>query len=152
MNIRFELDEIYNGPNSEPLLEEMIHQASYRSNTLGLPNICPEEKIEKISCDELLIYLSSHFDPSRMILVGVNVDHGQFVDLAKQYFVEAETSWSGVPQRDIDQSISQYTSSDVMVRIMLVSPFLWLYTVHRTTVHRTTVHRTTVHRTEERDF
>ncbi len=113
--IRFELDEIYNGPNSEPLLEEMIHQASYPSNTLGLSNICPEENIDNISREELLTYLSSHFDPSRMVLAGVNVDHGQFLELAKQYFVGADTSWKGVAKRQIDGSMSQYSSADVKV-------------------------------------
>ena len=113
--VGFELDEIYNGPNSEALLEEMIHQASYPSNTLGLPNICPKENIDNINRGELLTYLSSHFDPSRMVLAGVNVDHGQFLELAKQYFVGADTSWKGVAKRQIDGSISQYSAADVKV-------------------------------------
>ncbi len=113
--VGFELDEIYNGPNSEALLEEMIHQASYPLNTLGLPNICPKENIDNINRGELLTYLSSHFDPSRMVLAGVNVDHGQFLELAKQYFVGADTSWKGVAKRQIDGSISQYSAADVKV-------------------------------------
>ena len=115
IGIRFELDEIHNGPNSEPYLEELIHQASYYSNTLGLPGICPEENVDKITRDELLVYLSSHFDPSRMVLTGVNVNHGQLVELAGQHFVGADTSWSGVEGRSIDNSLSQYTSADVKV-------------------------------------
>ena len=98
----------------------MIHQASYRSNTLGLPNICPEENIDKITRDELLVYLSSHFDPSRMVLTGVNVDHGQLVELARQHFVGADTSWREVKGRSIDNSLSQYTSADVKVSLKMV--------------------------------
>lgn len=115
--ITFELQDVSNGPNSEPLLEELIHQASYRDNTLGLPNICPEENIGKISRQELLEFMASNFDPCRMVLTGVNVDHSQFVELAKSLFVGAGTSWEDVASRPVDMSVSQFTASDVKARI-----------------------------------
>ena len=90
-------------------------QAAYRNNTLGLPSICPEENIDKITIGDLKQFLSSHYLPSRMVLTGVNVDHNRLMDLAQRYFVDPSTSWEGVEGKPIDQSISQYTSGEVKV-------------------------------------
>lgn len=103
------------GPNTEPFLVELLHQAAYKDNTLGLPNICPEENLGKITAPELREYLAAHYIPSRMVLTGVNVNHQQLVELAREHFVGARTSWEGVESRGIDESISQYNSYDVKV-------------------------------------
>lgn len=113
--IGFELTDIKTGPNTEPFLLELLHQAAYKYNTIGLPNICPEENLNKISSDELKEFLAAHYTPSRMVLTGVNVDHQQLVQLAREHFVDAKTSWDGVQPRGVDQSISQYGSSEVRV-------------------------------------
>ena len=63
---------------SSPLLPI---QAAYRNNTLGLPNNCPEENINKITVSDLKQFLSSHYLSSRMVLTGINVDHDHLVDL-----------------------------------------------------------------------
>lgn len=109
------MEDIHNGPNSEPLLVELIHQAAYRGNTLGLPGICPEENLDKITVKELKQFLAAYYSPSRMVLAAVNVDHDQLVDLTKQYFVNMDTSWNGVEHRGVDQSVSQYTPGEVKV-------------------------------------
>ena len=116
--ITFELEEIKNGPNVEPYLVELLHQASYRGNTLGLPSIYSEEDEDKITAEELKIFLAAHYTPSRMVLTGVNVDHQQLLDLANQHFVGAKTSWEGVESRRVDQSIAQYTSYEKGVNPM----------------------------------
>ena len=113
--ISFELEDMKSSPNAEPLLVELIHQSAYRDNTLGLPNICPEENLPKIGGSELRQYLASLYQPSRMVLTGVNVDHEAFVDLAQQHFVDAPTSWEGVESKPVDQSVAQYTAYDVKV-------------------------------------
>ena len=112
----FELEDIENSPNAEPLLVELIHQSAYRDNTLGFPCICPEENVGKIGVHELKQYLASLYRPSRMVLTGVNVDHDSFVELARQHFVDAPTSWEGVEPKPVDESVPQYTSHDVKVR------------------------------------
>ena len=120
--ISFELEDIKTSPNVEPLLVELIHQSAYRDNTLGLPCVCPEENITKIDTRELKQYLASLYQPSRMVLTGVNVDHDSFVDLAQKYFVDVPTSWEGVEPKPVDQSVAQYTSYDVKV-----SESMWPY-------------------------
>jgi len=102
-------------PNVEPFLIELLHQASYRNNTLGLPCICPEENLGKISRDELCEFLSSHYTPDRMVLGGVNVRHEQLVQLAREHFMDMETSWTGAKQREVDGSMAQFTANDKKV-------------------------------------
>ena len=103
------------GPNSEPFLVELLHQAAYKDNTLGLPNMCPEENLDKVTAAELKEFLASHYEPSRMVLTGVNVDHQQLVALGEEHFVNSRTSWEGIKPRPVDQSIAQFNSYDVKV-------------------------------------
>lgn len=114
-SIGFELEDMKTGPNTEPFLTELLHQAAYKNNTLGLPSICPEENLQKITASELRQFLASHYVPSRMVLTGVNVDHQQLVELAREHFVDPHTSWEGVEPRAVDGSIAQYNSGEVKV-------------------------------------
>jgi processing peptidase subunit alpha len=112
----FELEDMKTGPNTEPLLTELLHQAAYKNNTLGLPGMCPEENLRKIEVSELRDFLSSHYTPSRMVLTGVNVDHEQLVGLAREHFVNPETVWKGEGLKGVDGSTAQYNSGEVKVR------------------------------------
>ena len=85
--IASELESYEMHPVPEMLMTELIHRAAYRDNTLGLPSICTEDSIDKISSKDLRQYAAAHFVPSRMVLVGVNVEHNQLVELARQHFV-----------------------------------------------------------------
>ena len=117
--IRFELEDMKTGPDVEPFLVELLHQASYRTNTLGLPCICPEESIGKFSEEDLKEFLASHYTPSRLVLAGVNVRHEQLVQLAREHFVAAPTSWDGVKPREVDGSMAQFTSGEVKVCVYI---------------------------------
>ena len=114
--IKFELEGLI-GPNVEPLLIDLIHQAAYRDNTLGLPSLPSEETLEKVSAHELKTYLASHYSPSRMVLAGVNVDHDNLVQLVREHFavVANSTAWGGVESLPVDQSVAQYTGGKAMV-------------------------------------
>ena len=46
-------------PDQEPLLVEQIHAAAFKQNTLGLPKICPEENVGKMSRQTLYTYLKA---------------------------------------------------------------------------------------------
>ena len=118
-SITFELEDIKNGPSSDVWTVDLVHQAAYRDNTLGLTSLCPEENIQKIEPEELMQYIAAHYHPARMVLAGVNVDHNQFVELARNWFGEPRPTWEGRDVQPIDQSISQYTGGEVKVRVMM---------------------------------
>lgn len=54
----------------EAILTDWIHAAAFRSNTLGLPKICADGDADKITRDHLLAFMSRHFVPERMVVVG----------------------------------------------------------------------------------
>ena len=56
---RYELEDLEMKPDQEPLLVEQIHAAAFKQNTLGLPKICPEENVGKISRQTLYTYLKA---------------------------------------------------------------------------------------------
>ncbi len=113
--IGFEVEDMQKSPNVEPFLIELLHQASYRNNNLGLPCVCPKVNLGKISREELCEFLASHYTPSRMVLAGVNVGHEQLVQLAREHFMDMETSWTGAKQREVDGSMAQFTANDKKV-------------------------------------
>lgn len=115
-SITFELETVKNGLSSEVWTTDLIHQAAYRENTLGLPSLCPDNNISKIGREDLVNYLATYFDPSRMVLAAVNVDHNQFVELARNWFGQSGPVWEMKNEERADDSLSQYTGGTVKVR------------------------------------
>lgn len=120
--ISFELEDMEMQPQQEPLLVEMIHAAAFRDNTLGLAKICPQENLYLIDQSLLYTFLKYHYDPSRMVLAGVGVEHDALVDLAEKYFLQSKPIWVQndsltLPNSriEVDRSIAQYTGGLVKV-------------------------------------
>merc|ERR1719461_2034751 len=111
MAIRYELEDLEMKPDQEPLLVEQIHAAAFKHNTLGLPKICPEENVGKISRQTLYTYLAAFHRPERMVIAGVGVDHDQLVEAAQKHFVDKPPVWTSgnVPKVVTDTSLAQYT-------------------------------------------
>lgn len=58
--------------------------------------------------------MARYYDPSRMVIAGVNVDHQKIVELAKKYFVNAKSTW--VPNsKSPDESVAQFTGGVIKV-------------------------------------
>lgn len=120
--IAYELEDVNVNPNPDGLLQEFIHAAAFRGNTLGLPRICPEENVNKIGKDLIYRYLAQLYDPKRIVLAGVGVDHQTLLDAAKGPWNDALPTWKrnpgllgSEPVKPIDTSIAQYTGGEVAV-------------------------------------
>ncbi|KAG8518639.1 Mitochondrial-processing peptidase subunit alpha, partial [Galemys pyrenaicus] len=109
MAVQFELEDLNMRPDPEPLLTEMIHEAAYRENTVGLRRFCPPENIAKIDRAALLSYLRSYYTPDRMVLAGVGVEHERLVGCARKHLLGARPAWGGGQAADVDRSVAQYT-------------------------------------------
>lgn len=97
-----------------------VFQAGYRNNTLGLPKICPEENINIIDIKTLFTYMNSFYDPKRMVVGGVGMDHDVLVELTRKYFLQKSPIWTENstlidPKKSADNSIAQYTGGIVKV-------------------------------------
>lgn len=114
--VSFELQDINLRPDQETVLMELIHAAAFRGNTLGLPKLCPEENIDKMSKELLYNYMKLYHDPSRIVLAGVGVDHDELVELAEKYMNQNKPIWvkntslqGNLNLNQIDNSVAQYT-------------------------------------------
>uniref|UniRef100_A0A8C5KJV2 Mitochondrial-processing peptidase subunit alpha n=1 Tax=Jaculus jaculus TaxID=51337 RepID=A0A8C5KJV2_JACJA len=113
MAVQFELEDLNMRPDPEPLLTEMIHEAAYRENTVGLHRFCPAENIAKIDRDVLHSFLRNYYTPDRMVLAGVGVEHEHLVECARKHLLGAQPSWGAAGAVDVDRSVAQYTGGIV---------------------------------------
>ncbi|XP_021546663.1 mitochondrial-processing peptidase subunit alpha isoform X1 [Neomonachus schauinslandi] len=113
MAVQFELEDLDMRPDPEPLLTEMIHEAAYRENTVGLHRFCPTENIAKIDREVLHSYLRNYYTPDRMVLAGVGVEHEHLVECARKYLLGTRPAWGCERAVDVDRSVAQYTGGVV---------------------------------------
>ena len=91
--IAFELQDMAFDPERKTQLAEMIHTAAYGNNTLGLPKVCPEQNLDKITSSMMFNYLRHNYRPENMVLAAVGVEHELLVELAEKYFIDQPASW-----------------------------------------------------------
>ncbi|XP_040860338.1 mitochondrial-processing peptidase subunit alpha [Ochotona curzoniae] len=113
MAVQFELEDLNMRPDPEPLLTEMIHEAAYRENTVGLRRFCPPENLAKMDREALHSYLRTYYAPSRMVLAGVGVEHEHLVQCARKHLLGAQPAWGVAEAVDVDRSVAQYTGGIV---------------------------------------
>uniref|UniRef100_A0A183T471 Alpha-MPP n=1 Tax=Schistocephalus solidus TaxID=70667 RepID=A0A183T471_SCHSO len=118
--VGFELATLEMSPPVEPILNELLHSAAYGGiNTLGLARYCPKENIESITRKGIMEFMASLYRPERSVLVGVGVDHEEFVRFAEQSFIPWETSYgrevSGSALIYPDQSTPMYFGGELSV-------------------------------------
>jgi processing peptidase subunit beta len=88
-----------------------MHEAAFHSS-LGLTILGSEENISKISRKQMLEYRQENYIAPKMILVGVGeVDHKDFVDLAKKYFSNLKSS----PEHEVLQTEAKYVGTEVKI-------------------------------------
>lgn len=86
----YEIREIWAKP--EMILPELVHTVAYRDNTLGMPLLCPEERLEEITSDTLRAYMRDWYKPERMVVAGVGMEHDALVQLATEHFGDMSAS------------------------------------------------------------
>eukprot|EP00484_Ammonia_sp_Unknown_P028798 CAMPEP_0197047276 /NCGR_PEP_ID=MMETSP1384-20130603/22793_1 /TAXON_ID=29189 /ORGANISM="Ammonia sp." /LENGTH=505 /DNA_ID=CAMNT_0042479173 /DNA_START=97 /DNA_END=1614 /DNA_ORIENTATION=- len=67
---------------AESEIPEYMHQAAYQGNTLGLPLYCDHHSIANISRSVIDEFTNVFYQPSRMICVGVGIDHASLERIA----------------------------------------------------------------------
>ncbi|KAM6170340.1 mitochondrial-processing peptidase subunit alpha isoform 2-T2 [Rhynchocyon petersi] len=115
MAVQFELEDLNMRPDPEPLLTEMIHEAAFRENTVGLHRFCPPDNIARIDREVLHAYLRNYYTPGRMVLAGVGVEHECLVQCARKFLLGVQPAWGSVEACDVDRSVAQYTGGIVKV-------------------------------------
>ncbi|CAH8668182.1 unnamed protein product [Heterobilharzia americana] len=112
-SISFELEALERSPPVEPVMNELLHIAAYRNNTLGLPRYCPKQNVGKIAREDIIRFVAAQYRPERMVIAGVGIEHDSLVKAAEKYFVPTvpsvctEKLTCDIPPPD--NSVSQYT-------------------------------------------
>lgn len=83
--------------NPQVLLMEALHRVAFRGG-LSNPLYCPEYMLGKHETDSLMAYVNRHFVGQRMALVGLNVDHDQFVQEVEKHFHLTSEKGSEIPK------------------------------------------------------
>jgi len=68
--------------NAEEIIPELLHQAAYQGNTYGLPLHPNESNVHEINGDLMRHVHNIFFQPSRILCVGVGVEHEALEDIA----------------------------------------------------------------------
>ncbi|KAL3101936.1 hypothetical protein niasHS_003345 [Heterodera schachtii] len=119
--IRYENETLSRQPECEPLLTDWIHQAAFRSNTVGLSRYCPNKLVDVVNSGHILSFLSQYYTSPRIVLAGVGVDQQFLVEAGKELFDPRETIWEKHPERlltqlpTVDESLAQYTGGEVLI-------------------------------------
>ncbi|XP_052790928.1 mitochondrial-processing peptidase subunit alpha-like isoform X2 [Mya arenaria] len=112
--IQFEIESLRMTLQPDVLLNEMVFAAAYRNNSLGLPKICPVENLGLITPQTLYTFMNGFYDPKRMVIAAVGIEHESLLEMVQRQFVEKKPIWiedSSLvePGKGRDESIAQYT-------------------------------------------
>lgn len=100
--------------NTEELIPEMMHQAAYLGNTYGLPLFSDETTTPEINGTMMRYLHATFFQPSRVICVGVGLNHETLEDMAFNslgHLREGEGSTS-----EITRGSPQYTGGELKIQ------------------------------------
>jgi len=76
--------------NAEKQMPELMHQAAWAGNTLGLPLKGDEFTVPKYKPEVIREFLDTFVTPSRVIVGAVGVDHNEVFELADAYWGDLE--------------------------------------------------------------
>ncbi|XP_018645170.1 mitochondrial processing peptidase non-peptidase alpha subunit (M16 family) [Schistosoma mansoni] len=112
-SISFELEALERSPPVEPIMNELLHVAAYKNNTLGLPKYCPKQNLNKINREDIIKFVAAQFKPENMVVAGVGIEHDALVKSVEKYFIPTvpnvsyEKAASDVPSPIT--TVSEYT-------------------------------------------
>uniref|UniRef100_A0A5S6R041 Uncharacterized protein n=1 Tax=Trichuris muris TaxID=70415 RepID=A0A5S6R041_TRIMR len=127
--VRSNVEAISMKPEPEELLNDLIHAAAYRDNTLGLPKYCQPENVDSIDKDALFSFMRTYYTPDRIVIGGVGVPHETLVNASNVLFHRATPVWASGKKIQVDKSVAQYTGGEIRIEKdlsnvgMAISPF-----------------------------
>ncbi|KAL0483915.1 mitochondrial-processing peptidase subunit mppA2 [Acrasis kona] len=92
--------------SSEILLNEALHQTAFDHATLGNSLICPSFNLKSITTDQVIAYMNALYVPSRINVVGTNVDHSDLVQMTETMFGNIKEE--GLNREVVDLQKSRY--------------------------------------------
>lgn len=102
-----EMEEVYK--DKEEYVMDQLHDTAFLSHPLGQTILGPVENIRKISREDLLRFIATHYTTDRMVVCGVGaVDHGELVKIVEEKFASLPRK----PAYDFERIPARFTGSD----------------------------------------
>ncbi|KAK9465612.1 Metalloenzyme, LuxS/M16 peptidase-like protein [Lipomyces arxii] len=103
---QYEIGEIWQKPDL--ILPEILHTVAYKDNTLGLPLLCPEERLPTIQKNDVQSYIDKFYVPERIVAAFVGIDHETAVELATKQF--GDMPCGTIP---VEYEVARYTGGSL---------------------------------------
>ena len=82
----------------DDLVFDRFQEAAYPDQALGRSILGTVERVNAMSRDDLLAYMTEHYNPAAMVVAGAGrIDHDQLVDLVAPAFTKLSSTESRVP-------------------------------------------------------
>jgi mitochondrial-processing peptidase subunit alpha len=80
----YEINEIWSKP--ELILPELVNHVAWQDNTLGMPLLCPSERLSFINRDVINAYRQLLYRPERIVIAFAGIPHEEAVRLTEKWF------------------------------------------------------------------
>lgn len=105
----YEIEEIWKKP--ELILPELFHTVAYGGKTLGLPLLCPLERLPHITKDAIDTYRRRFYAPQNATVVFIGVEEDRAFETAEKYF----GSWKGATSQPSTYEPARYTGGEYSI-------------------------------------
>merc|ERR1712002_149697 len=100
--------------NLQEVVFDHLHSVAFQGTPLGRTILGPTKNIKKMSRQDLVDYISTHYKAPRIVLAGAGgIDHQSLVDLAAENFKGLGVGYDGA----VPQAVPcRFTGADIRVR------------------------------------
>merc|ERR1712002_1182540 len=100
--------------NLQEVVFDHLHSVAFQGTPLGRTILGPTKNIKKMSRQDLVDYISTHYKGPRIVLAGAGgVDHDSLVELADQHFKDLGKAYVGDAP---EVAPCRFTGSEIRVR------------------------------------
>ncbi|OBA22193.1 LuxS/MPP-like metallohydrolase [Metschnikowia bicuspidata var. bicuspidata NRRL YB-4993] len=104
----YELEELSH--KHDMLLPEVLHEAAYSKQSLGMPIHGTIESLNRLSVGDVRQFHETYYSPKNVVLAMVGVDHLQAVKMAENYL----GGWQEVARaNDVTKPLAQYQGGEI---------------------------------------
>lgn len=103
------------GKQYEEALLDHLHEAAFLGTGLGRTILGSEENIRKLTRNDLVDYIKTHYTSNRFVIAGAGaVDHNQLTELTEKHFNKLPTTPQGSLALHYEPAV--FTGSDKRIR------------------------------------
>jgi len=101
----------------EEVIFDRLHETAFQGSDLGRTILGSTENISKISREQLVEYINTHYTPDRIVLVGSGgVDHAELCKLAEKNFGHLQAPKNHLSEPSMVYDPSVFVGSDIRER------------------------------------